>query len=280
MSGFSAEWLALREIADRRARHRGHLETLGGFFTGHSEIRITDLGCGTGSNLRAMASSLPERQRWRLVDHDPALLNEARVALSAWADSVSAEVDGLALRKGAHHIAVMFVCTDLARECERALAEPANLVTAAALVDLASAAWLDALARALAKHRTPFYTVLAYDGRETWTPPHPSDAAIHAAFLAHQGRDKGFGPAAGPSAAQHLIAAFSRAGYRVTTGDSAWVLGPDDAPLIRQLANGIAQAAGETGSVPAPVIAEWLAARHDGAACAIGHTDLLALPNT
>ena len=35
---------------------------------------VVDLGCGTGSNLRALAPPCPRRQSWRLVDRDPALL--------------------------------------------------------------------------------------------------------------------------------------------------------------------------------------------------------------
>ena len=99
MSGFSAEWLALREPADHRARSPALVAELRSVFAGRDTAAIIDLGCGTGSNLRALAASLPRRQSWRLVDRDPALLGAARERLAAWADASEAGA-GLHLRKG------------------------------------------------------------------------------------------------------------------------------------------------------------------------------------
>ena len=45
------------------------------------------------------------------------------------------------------------------------------------------------------------------------------------------------------------------------------------------LAEGWANAAGETGEVPAPAIAEWCAARKaEGVSCLVRHEDFLASP--
>lgn len=278
MSGFSAEWLRLREDADHRARSRALLRRTAALFAGRDSLRIADLGCGTGSNLRAMALLLPERQAWRLVDHDSALLAAAREALSGWADRAAGAGDRLTLFKQDRIIEVSLQRGDLARDLAAILAEPADLVTAAALIDLTSAAWLARLAHVLAQGRTPFYATLAYDGEETWTPAHPHDGAIRDAFHAHQARDKGFGPAAGPRAADVLAEAFARAGYGVERAASPWRLGTEDAALISELVRGIASAAAETGAVDETVIREWREARLAGVSCVIGHTDLLAAP--
>ena len=75
MSGFSAEWLALREPADHAARSRDLLRAVAARFAAKAHVSIVDLGAGAGSNLRAIAPALAaERQSWTLVDHDPALL--------------------------------------------------------------------------------------------------------------------------------------------------------------------------------------------------------------
>ncbi len=87
MSGFSAEWLALREPADHRARNRDLLGALARRFAGRDTLSVVDLGCGAGSNLRALAPALPRRQRWRLVDHDAALLGAARGRIAQWGDA-------------------------------------------------------------------------------------------------------------------------------------------------------------------------------------------------
>jgi len=81
LSGFDPGWLALREPADARARDRGLAARLAAAFAGRESIRVTDLGCGTGANLRATAPLLPPRQPWTPVDHDPALLAAPRAAL-------------------------------------------------------------------------------------------------------------------------------------------------------------------------------------------------------
>ena len=73
MSGFSSDWLKLRESADHRARNQELLAKLAACFAEREAILVADLGAGTGSNLRAIAPHLPSRQQWVLVDHDPVL---------------------------------------------------------------------------------------------------------------------------------------------------------------------------------------------------------------
>ena len=85
MSGFSIDWLDLREGADRRARADKLLEQarhwLQSDAAGESEIRVVDLGAGTGSTLRAFATgcSAQESLSWHLVDQDAQLLAQARL---------------------------------------------------------------------------------------------------------------------------------------------------------------------------------------------------------
>ncbi len=277
MSGFDPDWLALREPADHFARNVDVLATCTAHLAGRASLRVVDLGCGAGSNLRALAPHLSREQHWRLVDHDPALLHAARGRLAAWADASSSTDRGLRLRRDGREIHVELHCVDLARDLDAALGERADLVTAAALFDLASEAWMRGLCTRLAGRAAPLYATLIYDGVEEWTPPHPSDAEIQAAFHAHQNRDKGFGPAAGPRAAGVLSALLRASKYEVSEGRSDWRLGPGDVALIRQLADGVAAACAETGRVDPAVIAGWRHERQDASA-RIGHVDLFAAP--
>jgi len=280
MSGFSADWLALREPADHRARDRALMADLGSCFAGRSGLKIADLGCGTGSNLRALAPFLPMRQSWRLIDHDPALLAAARGEIAAWADRVDAEdATEIVIVKADRGLTVSFHEADLARDPGAALPETVDLVTAAALFDLVSAAWIARFADALARRRAVFYTALTYTGEATWSPPHPADAAIVAAFNRHQKGDKGFGPSEGPAASDRLSESLQAKGYRVATADSPWRLDPaTEKALIAELAAGIAEAAVAAGEVSGALAADWLSSRKTGAACEIGHADLLAFP--
>ncbi len=121
-----------------------------------------------------------------------------------------------------------------------------------------------------------FYTVLTYNGIQHWTPRHPSDNAVVSAFNGHQMRDKGLGPAAGPTAPAHLADALRLAGFSVQEGDSPWRLGRDDAALIADLQSGTASAVAETRRVDARALEAWAAKPRTAAE--IGHTDTLAFP--
>ena len=94
MTGFSADWLALREPADHRARDPATLTRVVAHLARLALPEIVDLGCGSGSNLRALAPRLGARQRWRLVDNDAALLDAAREALIRWADAHRLDAGG------------------------------------------------------------------------------------------------------------------------------------------------------------------------------------------
>lgn len=277
MSGFSADWLALREPADHAARSGAVAEAVRKHFLEHPAVRVVDLGCGTGSNLRATIGHLPASQSWRLVDWDAALLQAATGRLLDWAQVGRRDGAGLILSHAGKTVHVETLQADLNSDMARVLDQSPSLVTAAAFFDLVSADWIESFATALAARGLPLYTVLTYDGREEWSPPHPVDAAVLAAFHAHQQRDKGFGPAAGPRAADALVQAFRRHGYDVVTGDSPWRLGPESPELVGQLAGGIAGAARETGLVTDAEAQEWAAARQHASAV-IGHLDVFAVP--
>ena len=277
MSGFSPDWLALREPVDHRSRDRSVAAELTSHFADRGSIVVVDLGCGTGSNLRGTFHLLPKEQHWTLVDYDPRLLSAAREALSAWADACEAgPEDSLVLQKGAKQLRIRFRKADLNAELDAALGPAPDLVTASAFFDLCSPAFIGRLAAAVAARRAVFFTVLTYNGQQDWSPRHPADPRMLTAFTSHQTGDKGFGASAGPAAAPSLGATFQSAGYVVHEGDSPWILGEGDRQLIADLAKGFAEAVAETGTVDADTIASWSEVVRTGAV--VGHTDTLAVP--
>lgn len=251
---FSPDWLALREPADMAARDPGLARALADWANAlpHPPL-IVDLGCGTGATYRALSPLIP-RARWRLADHDPALLAIAHA------------------RTGAETLQI-----DLAAAPERAVAG-ADIVTASALFDLASAEWIDRLVGALPGGAAAL-GALSYDGAETWDPAPPAEAEGLAAFHAHQVGDKGFGPSLGPRGGARLAAALAASGRRVATAPSPWRLTrPRDAALIEALADGAVQAVRETGALPPAHLAAWARARRAAARVTVGHLDVLGLP--
>ena len=280
MSGFSTEWLALREPVDHRSRSSALQTRLVGELGRRagargSALRVLDLGCGAGSNLRALAPALPGEQHWTLVDHDPALLRAARATIAGWANAVIEDDEQLTIDKDGKRIVITFLQCDLASDFETLLASQPDLVTAAALFDLVSAQWIGQFCDRIS---SVFYTVLTYSGVEHWTPPHDADAGVLRAFHAHQTTDKGFGVAAGPGATALLRDRLAGRGFVVEQAPSPWILGAQDRPLMQALCTGSAGAVSETGMVPPAELSAWLAAHLQATRCEIGHWDLLAVP--
>ena len=264
MTGFSADWLALREPYDGRARNRDVLEAVVAAVGERTSIGVVDLACGTGATLRAIGAHLPARQDWRLVDNDLSLL----------ARTVRPDGPGLT---------VTAVPVDLNRDLEAALDGPIDLVTTSALLDLVSGAWLERFAVEAAARRLPVYAALSYDGRVALDPCDPADDAIIAAFNRHQHTDKGFGPALGPDAATTAIAGFTRIGYAVLPGKSDWLFGPRDREIQQEVLSGFAGAARDVGDLPLADIVGWLTRRRDLVAAGrssieLGHVDFFARP--
>ena len=123
--GFSADWLALREPSDHAARDTALLRRA--VNEAGAKPVILDLGCGTGSTVRALDALLPKNRQWRLVDNDLGLL---QLAGKAAGDSATLhqldldDIDSLPLAG-------------------------VTLVTASALIDLVSRQWLAKLASSL-----------------------------------------------------------------------------------------------------------------------------------
>src|SRR5918911_592410 len=130
VSGFSAEWLSLRERADADARSAAIAARLARWCTGRGALRVGDLGCGTGASVRALGPLLGERQAWHIIDDDPDLLRSARTILSCWADRSEAIANGLMLHKAGRLISVALEEADLDGALPRVLEKGADVVTA------------------------------------------------------------------------------------------------------------------------------------------------------
>jgi SAM-dependent methyltransferase len=258
----AAGWLALREPADARARDAAAATLLpplrAGLAASDRELRIVDLGAGTGANLRWLAPRLPapERQHWLLVDHDPDLLARGPVQATA----VRADV------------------TDLTR----VLADVggADLVTAAALLDLLDPAQVTAIVEAVLAARVPALFSLSVTGEVALNPPDPQDGPLAAAFDAHQRRDGRLGPDAGALTG----GLFAGHGWSVHRADTAWRLESGrDGELIGAWLDGRAEAALEHRPELAADAAGWLSRRTAQVVAGqlevvVGHLDVLALP--
>jgi hypothetical protein len=283
MNEFMADWLALREPADRAARSMRLSRLVAERLAGHDPVRVLDLGTGTGANLRFLAEQLAGAQQWVLVDRDAALLRQVAQRVSSWGTSrgyiANGNAAGFGLRGATFDCRVETRAADLSKLADPSLFTGRVLVTASALLDLVSVRWLEALTVRCRDAGAAVLFALTYDGRIFCEPREPEDDLVRDLVNRHQRTAKGFGRALGPEAADATTRAFQSAGYEIHADTSDWQLTPAHGALQRQLIDGWARAAAEIAPAQQPAIDEWKARRivHVAAGVSqltVGHSDL------
>ena len=267
MNEFSADWLALREPADATARSVA-LTRLVVNRMAPGRVQAVDLATGTGANVRFLAHYFPADQEWLLVDDDERLLSQlpARMRQS----DVPAR---------AHYQTRRANLLDLRTA---GVVDGRTLVTASALLDLVSEAWVATLAALCHRTRAVALLVLTYNGRITFSPSEPEDERILKLVNRHQHTDKGFGPALGPDASSCAEEHFAHLGYDVRRAASDWILEPAQRTLQEQLIAGWAGAAMAIEPGNTAHIREWESRRRAHVAAGhsrlvVGHDDLAAV---
>lgn len=262
MSGFEADWLALRAPADSAARSPELLDRLADWAAAKQDLSILDLGCGTGATLRALSPRLTCRQHWLLVDNDQDLLMRCPESHA--------------------NIEVATMQLNLATDLDLLPSESVDLVTCSALLDLVSEDWLRRLAEQFSG--AALYLALTVDGRIGLEPSLPEDAEVLNLVARHHHRDKSFGPALGYEATESADRILRHAGREVGLASADWQLDPSQSRLQSVLLDGYAEAALEQdaaqGGMAARRIRHWRQARHrlSDQRLTVGHLDLLSLP--
>jgi hypothetical protein len=288
MSGFGADWLAMREPFDAAARSAGLVGELATHWSHAAVAEIADLATGTGANVRYLAPRIGGRQRWTVVDHDPRLLDAVAPQLAGWAEQrgyrFRARGPDMTVTGDGFEAEVRPRELDLTRDLDRVVREGVHLVTAAALLDLVSEPWLARLARDCRSASAAILFALTYDGETAWVPEDPDDARVRDVVNRHQRRDKGFGPALGPSAAGRAAALYRAAGYRVAEARSDWRIGAEAGAMQVALLEDWHAAAAEIEPERGSAFAGWAARRaaaiaHGASGLRVGHVDIAARPD-
>lgn len=265
MTRFAADWLALREPFDMRARNPDVLRAVAGAFKRMPSLIVVDLACGTGSTRRAIGDHLPKPQHWRLYDNDLSLLARAAQPPAPAGSTVKTAP------------------VDLVHDLEAALDGGPDLIATSALLDLVSSEWLERLVTECAARNLPLYAALTYTGEVRLDPVDELDAAIVASVNRHQGTDKGFGPALGTQAAAALVERSKAVGFAVIEGPSDWIITPEDREMQSAMLTQWAQTAQTIGDFNVVEVAAWFQRRREFVAKGIssmrvGHRDVFARP--
>jgi hypothetical protein len=266
MSGFTADWLELREPFDIRSRSEDLVLVLRKQLP-RRPLEAVDLGTGTAANIRYLAPRLGGVQSWRAVDNDPLLLGG--LPLSLHGPDFNCRVSPRQL--------------DLATDLDTLPLADHSLVTASALLDLVSHSWLQQLAGRCAEAEASVLFALTYDGRSQFWPNEPDDDWVCELVNQHQLGEKEFGPALGPGATQRACELFQSRGFETHTVPSDWIVEPQESPLQRVFVEGWLKAALEIAPDEAQRIEAWGHSRMHHIAAGIsrllvGHQDFIAWP--
>lgn len=285
-ASFDTAWLRLREQHDAAARAADLVPAIAAMLAEDQPIALADLGSGLGANARFLAEQLPGRQAWTLIDNDPDLLAAAHQAFLDWAAERgwTAQATGdlaATVRVGERPCTFTAQVGNLGDALESLVPERVDIITASALLDLASRAWLDRLAALAAERHAHVLIGMSYDGRIAWNPADIQDPAMLRLINQHQRRDKGLGSAAGPEAGPYLADRLAARGYAVATAQSDWQLGPDATDMMRHLLADWAAAAEAEAPERREQIQAWRARRETLIASGdcwltVGHSDLSA----
>jgi hypothetical protein len=298
MTGFSVDWLHLREPFDHAACETASMAlavpgrvALWRDRSPGKALAVIDLACGHGANMRELAPRLGGVQHWRLVDHDPVLLAAVAHALEEWARrheykftvaDGAGDVPPIDIIGPDFHAKVVRQRVDLALDLPVLDFGQTPLVTASALLDLVSASWLQILIRKAQAARSAMLFRLNVDGRSTWDPADPGDERVQRLFSQHQRRDKGFGIALGPLAVEFALRQMASAGYETLHAQTDWVIDGADAPAMQlAMVEGMAAAALEQDPTAQVAVQRWKARRNAGIGVTrlrVGHVDIIATP--
>nr|WP_281366059.1 class I SAM-dependent methyltransferase [Janibacter cremeus] len=230
---------------------------------------IHDLGCGTGSMARWLAPQLPGNQRWIGYERDEDLLNRAAAA------PPPVSLDGLTVTTETRLRDITHLPTeDL---------DGASLITASALLDMMTREELERMVASIAAAGCPALITLSVIGQVDLAPAHPLDDQIAVAFNAHQRRDTGHGPLAGPDAVYVAAHALRLAGYTLHLTPSPWRLDSSDTALLKAWLKGWVDAACEQDPSLRADASEYRGRRIQQIGsreltAMIHHRELLALP--
>lgn len=229
---FATDWLEERYRFDVAARNPSVEAACLQYFSKATDIRIIDIGAGSGANLVYLADKLPPLQHWALLDLNPKLLKAARTRIKNWGIAKGYEVsehgDQISLERPARRIEVQLVHGSMLKLAKIFNLSSYHLATASAVLDLLTADMADQLLKTLHTHRLALLATLNYQQME-YFPREKADKRFIKQYEEHMQREQDFGRALGPACVAHLQQVYQNLPTGTfQMGPSRWQIEPSD----------------------------------------------------
>lgn len=266
---FATDWLEERYRFDIAARNPSVEAACLQYFSNATDIRIIDIGAGSGANFVYLADKFPQLQHWALVDLNPKLLNAARTRIKTWGIAkgykVSEHGDQLSLEKDDRRIEVHLVHGSMLKLPKTFNLSSYQLVTASAVFDLLTADMASQLLNTLHANRLALFATLNYQHME-YFPREEDDQRFIEQYEQHMQRQQAFGRALGPACVPHIQQVFRELPTgSFQMGPSRWQIEPSDHDMHLHLLHFIEKSLAELpANQKAPqALQEWLGCKRE-----------------
>ena len=277
-------WLEERYPMDAAARNRQLEQTVVESFKGVQRLRLLDVGAGLGANTRYYLEVFPGDQHWLLVEREPALAVQCRLALAAHAArkgwDCAATSGGLVLQLPRKRVTVELIEGSLLKVDTLVDLDGIDLVTANAVFDTLSRQQFNHFAQSLARHRLPLLATLLYRSAH-FEPAEQRDGTYLKLYEQHMIRPRSFGSAMGPACSRYMMAALSNLNMTVSNGKSDWRITSAHPRMMNYMLDFMQQAIGEMilSSTDHGRLKQWVEAKRKQLTLGkvnlfVSHTDL------
>ncbi len=232
-----AKWLELRIPYDAKGRNSIVEASCQEYLKQRQQLKILDLGAGTGANCRYYLSKISQDQEWFLVEQNQELLEIAFDRLIVWAEEngydsqlqnltlvLNNQVDKITIHRIVGSILDLENLIDL---------NTFDLAVANAVFDLFSENQFQTLLECLKKYQLSLLATLNYTGTN-FIPQTEEDSNFIKYYDQHMQRLQDFGRGMGPDCGSSMWEAMKGIGMKGLQGESPWEISSDD-PVFLQL---------------------------------------------
>jgi SAM-dependent methyltransferase len=230
---FSVKWLNTRYPFDVAARNSEVEKAALMALPPDRDLRLLDLGAGTGNSCRYFIPKLPQNQEWLLVELNPDLIEAAKQQLVEFAKAEGYKRlpsdDGLKF-KGKKTIHIRFLQHSFLHLNDVLDLSGFDLVTAGAVIDLLSTDMLEQLVQQFIGHVAPFLATINFVGL-LFDQATDRDRQYAALYMQHMQRERPFGRALGAHCIPFLESWLLIRDIPFLSGASDWMIRPEDTAM-------------------------------------------------
>jgi hypothetical protein len=233
-TNFQEEWLDIRYPFDAAARNPKVHVQFEDHFSGYDQLRLWDIGSGTGNNFRYWFTKLAMPQEWRFIE-----LNEdlGRRSLE--------KVNGYIASTASNHFTVEWKNESfLELSFGKGENSKPHAILANAVFDLLTPSMFTAFAEYLIDHNIPLLSTINFEGMEFMDGTYQDKYYVNC-YIQHMNRIQDYGRTLGSDCNAFAKSFYEKRGIKHIFGQSNWQIKETDSALLLATLNYMSEAVPE-----------------------------------